>query len=147
VDAISSATGAGSAEGAAPIVGTWELLAVTSRGATGEVRTPFGQAKGRLVYSRSGQMSVVVTAETRITDPFAASAEDQAALYRRTIAYAGTYSFKGTEVIHHIEVSWRPDWVGVDQARTATLDGAMLTLETPPLTGDRIWTLTWRRLD
>lgn len=63
------------------------------------------------------------------------------------IAYAGTYSFDGTEVTHHIAVSWRPDWVGVDQARTATLDGSTLTLETPPLTGNRIWTLKWRRLD
>lgn len=63
MDAMRSAAGSGGAGGAGSlIVGTWELVAVTSRdAATGEVRTPLGKATGRLIYTPSGQMSVVVT--------------------------------------------------------------------------------------
>ena len=32
-------------------------------------------------------------------------------------AYAGRYTVEGNKVIHHIEASWRPEWIGTEQTR------------------------------
>jgi hypothetical protein len=45
------------------------------------------------------------------------------------VAYAGGYSFDGDRVVHHVELSLFPDWVGSDQERSVKLAGARLTLK------------------
>ncbi len=44
------------------------------------------------------------------------------------VAYAGRYSFRGDRVIHHVELSLFPNWVGTDQQRWVELAGDRLTL-------------------
>jgi hypothetical protein len=39
------------------------------------------------------------------------------------VAYGGRYSFSGDRVIHHVEMSLFPNWVGSDQERTVSLTG------------------------
>ena len=36
-------------------------------------------------------------------------------------------------VTHHVEVSWRPDWIGDNQVRYLEIDGSKLTIKTAPL--------------
>ena len=47
------------------------------------------------------------------------------------VSYCGRYELLEDRVIHHIEVSLFPNWVGVAQTRYITLDGNRLTLRTP----------------
>lgn len=55
------------------------------------------------------------------------------------VAYSGTYEVRGGHVIHHVELSLIPDWVGTDLAREFSFDRGLLTLKTPE--GDA---LVWR---
>ena len=51
-------------------------------------------------------------------------------------------------VIHHVEISLVPNWVGRPQRRTVALDGDRLRLTAPPLEvagRTTIPRLTWRR--
>ncbi len=49
------------------------------------------------------------------------------------VSYCGRYEFQGDVVIHHVELSLFPNWVGVDQERLAELRGNRLTLSTRPM--------------
>jgi hypothetical protein len=49
------------------------------------------------------------------------------------VAYAGRYSFHGDRVVHHVELSLFPSWVGSDQERWVELAGDRLTLSASPL--------------
>jgi hypothetical protein len=40
--------------------------------------------------------------------------------------------FKGVKVVHHVKVSFFPNWVGVDQERFFDFDRNRLSLSTPP---------------
>jgi hypothetical protein len=55
----------------------------------------------------------------------------------------------GNEVIHRIQASLIPNWIGGEQLRFWTLDGDTLTIATPPLRLDgrpQVSTLVWKRL-
>ena len=54
------------------------------------------------------------------------------------VAYAGTFEVKGDQVIHHVQISLIPDWVGTDLVRQAKLDGDLLTLRLPE-DEDLVW--------
>lgn len=49
------------------------------------------------------------------------------------ISYAGTYEVHEDYVLHHIEVSLFPNWVGGTQKRFFERDGDRLTLISPPI--------------
>jgi hypothetical protein len=52
-------------------------------------------------------------------------------------------------VVHHLEMSLNPNWIGVDQVRYFDLQGDRLTLKTPPMVVggvERVSTLVWERL-
>ena len=64
------------------------------------------------------------------------------------VSYCGTYEFSGSTVIHRVELSLFPNWVGVQQERLVELVGDRLVLSTRPilLRGmQRIARLTWER--
>ena len=44
------------------------------------------------------------------------------------VAYTGRYSFYGNHVVHYVELSLFPNWVGSDQERWAELAGDRLSL-------------------
>src|SRR3712207_5479695 len=47
--------------------------------------------------------------------------------------YCGRYEFRGETVIHHVELSLFPNWVGVEQERLVELRGDLMTLSTRPM--------------
>jgi hypothetical protein len=49
------------------------------------------------------------------------------------VGYAGRYSFHGDRVVHHVELSLFPNWVGSNQERSSSLPGDRLTLSASPL--------------
>ena len=65
------------------------------------------------------------------------------------ISYCGTYEIRQDTVIHHIELSFFPNWIGMDQKRMLSIDGDRLSLCTPPLLVDGVEQtqhLIWERV-
>jgi Lipocalin-like domain len=58
-------------------------------------------------------------------------------------------TFHGDHVIHHVELSLFPDWVGTDQQRFVELSAQVLILSAGPLLlagRQQVPRLTWRRV-
>ena len=54
------------------------------------------------------------------------------ALFRTMTAYAGSYTMKDGQIIHHVDASWNETWTGSDQIRNYKFDGDRLSLATAP---------------
>lgn len=120
-----------------PFVGTWRLVSFELRGSDGQVSYPLGQdAVGYIMYNEDGYMSVAMMSANRLKfatgDIGAGTNEEKTAAADTYVSYSGRYAIQGGKVVHHVEVSFFPNWVGVDQERLFELDGNMLSLSTPP---------------
>ncbi len=135
--------------------GTWKLVAVTRRDlATGAVVDFFGRDPlGYINYAPDRRMMVVIVRSGRQrpagASPTPAEAE---ALMKSLVSYAGTYSIRGGEITHHVELSWNEAWTGTDQTRLFRFDGRQLHLDTPPSPDPvdgtmSVRSMTWRRAE
>lgn len=119
-----------------PIVGTWRLVSFDREVLeTKAVSHAFGgHAVGLLTYTSDGRMMAIIVDSMR-KPPARPTPTDAEALglYRSMLAYAGTYSIQGNEIINHVEISWNPTLTGTDQKRFFKLEGDRLTFTTPPL--------------
>ena len=113
---------------------------------------PFGpDASGSLIYTDSGRVSVALMEQHRPAlgdhvlagvlrgrlaagepDPFT---DDQREMEARFfwaasgyMAYSGRFTVVADEVVHHIDQSLYPEWVGTDLVRAFALAGDELTL-------------------
>jgi hypothetical protein len=121
-----------------PLVGTWRLISWENRSLDGEVSHPLGQdALGYIAYNEDGYVFVAIMRSAR--SPFAAgdllsaTTAEKAEAAEAYVSYCGRYEFHGDTVIHHVELSLFPNWVGVAQERLVTINGNRLTLSTRPL--------------
>ena len=136
------------------ILGTWKLISASSSTSDGERNdTAFGVGPtGFVTYNPGGRMSVLIShggrkllAASSANPP---TAEAIAGSFSTFIAYAGRYTLKSEEVIHHVEISLIQDWVGTDQIRAIKIEGDRLVLATPPMSvGEKIMTIEfiWQR--
>jgi 3-hydroxybutyryl-CoA dehydrogenase len=137
----------------ADFFGAWRLVSFEAK-AEGETTYPFGrEASGCLIYTPTGQMSVVLSKADRERfageDVRLATPEEKSAAFDSCFSYFGTFEVKGNAVIHHVEHCTFPNWIGSDQARLFHFDGNRLILETPPMpSGGRetISRLVWERI-
>jgi hypothetical protein len=138
------------------LYGTWRLVSdVRQDVETGAKTDNFGKhPQGFLSYARDGRMSAIEVAEQRPkpTDLAKLRDPDRAALFRTLLAYAGTFSFDGRVVTHHVDISWNNNWTGTDQVRNVRLDGRMLYITTnvQPSAIDgkpSIGILTWEKVE
>lgn len=121
-----------------PFVGAWRLLSVELRTLDGQVTYPLGRdAIGYIMYTDNGYMSVAFMSANRSKfvagDIRGGSIEEKAAAADSYISYCGRYEIQDDKVIHHVEVSFFPNWIGMDQQRFFRLDGNKLYLSTPPM--------------
>jgi hypothetical protein len=137
------------------LYGTWRLVSdVRQDVETGAKTDNFGKhPQGFLSYARDGRMSAIEVAEHRPkpTDLSKLGDEDRAALFKTLLAYAGTFSFDGKVVTHHVDISWNNNWTGTDQVRNARIEGNRLYITTnvQPSTIDgkpTIGILTWEKV-
>ena len=133
-------------------LGAWKLVSVETRKEDGEVHRR-GERVGYLLYNDEGYMSVAFMKRDRPEfasgDIRGGTVEEKVAAVEGYTSYCGRYEVKGDKVIHHIEVSLFPNWVGVRQERMYKLDGDRLTLSTPLMLvgGRRLSThLIWERV-
>ena len=83
---------------------------------------PYGDdARGFLIYERSGRMSVTVSLATRprLSDDNIRRAplEEKGAAFDSFFHYCGTWHLDGERVVHSVEMALNPNFVGTDQVR------------------------------
>src|SRR5919107_2377877 len=122
-----------------PLVGTWRLISWETRSVDGQkISYPFGrEAVGYIMYNEDGYMFVAITCPNRqrfaAGDLLSGSTEEKAHAASTYVSYCGKYEFQEDRVIHHVDVSLFPNWVGVDQERLVELTGNRLALSTRPM--------------
>ena len=138
------------------LVGSWVLESYEARHRDGTVHEPFGpEPAGLLLYGADGRMAVQAMDPRR--PRWARDAADEHRRAERTaavdgyIAYAGRFEVEdGQEpfVVHHVEISLVPNWIGRPQRRAVAFDDDRLRLTAPALDvggGPAVPVLTWRR--
>jgi hypothetical protein len=121
----------------------------------GEVPGPFADgAAGSLIYTEDGHMAASIMPANRPNfaspDMRAGTPQEKIAAFETYLTYCGTYSVESDRVIHHVQLSLFPNWIGGDQVRYFEFSGDQLTLRTPPIVIDGVELTTqliWRRID
>jgi lipocalin-like protein len=122
-----------------PLIGTWRLVSWENRSVDGqEVSYPLGKdATGYIMYNQDGYMFVAIMAPHRLRfasdDLLSATKEEEAQAEETYVSYCGRYDFLGDRVVHHVEMSLFPNWIGGDQERLVDLRGNRVTLSTRAL--------------
>lgn len=138
--------------------GTWKLVSWKIKRANGDLTdSPLGpNPLGCIMYDPGGQVSVALMrrdranfASSHLTD---ATPEEIKSGFEGYIGYCGSYEVNEQErfVIHRLQLSSFPNWVGTEQKRYFEFAGDRLTLRTPPLTvlGEpQVHSLVWQRLN
>jgi len=60
-------------------------------------------------------MTIIVDSNRKKPAGGVATASEAEALFRSMVAYSGTYSVRGYQVIHRPDASWNEAWTGTDQ--------------------------------
>ena len=113
------------------LIGSWRLVSYETHDAAGRIGRPYGDAVGRLSYDDRGRMAGQVMRPGRApVEIGGGSAQPVRAAYIGYIAYFGTYEVApdGRSVVHHVEGSLNPEWVGGIQRRALRFDGERLVL-------------------
>jgi hypothetical protein len=137
-----------------PLVGTWRLISWENRDADGNIVYPLGEdAAGYIMYGPDGYMFVAIMRSDRanfaVGDLLSGSMEEKAYAAGTYVSYCGRYEFRGDTVIHHVELSLFPNWVGVEQERLVEVSGDRLTVSTRPMLfggAQRTAHLVWERV-
>jgi hypothetical protein len=137
-------------------IGTWRLVSWRNVADDGSTADPLGEAPmGYIFYNHDGYMSVAIMAANRAPfrepDAFGGTLQERSDAISTYLSYAGPFEVHADEgtVIHHIEVSSFPNWIGKDQVRFASIDGNRLTLSTKPMLFQgvvRTAELVWERV-
>ena len=121
-----------------PLIGTWRLVSWENRSVDGQISHPLGEdAVGYIMYSPDGYVFVAIMRPDRpkfaVADILGGSPEERAQAAGSYVSYCGKYEFRGDTVIHHVELSLFPNWVGVEQERLVEFRGNRLSLSTRPI--------------
>ena len=137
------------------LVGTWKLVSAKDTTEKGEVRDSYGRnPTGFLTYTADGKMMGIITSDGRkplsVPDFVSAPAEERAEAFATFVSYAGTYTFTGDKVIHHVEASWLQNFLNTDQVRLIVkLEADRVTLRTQPFLKGGVQVtqeLVWERM-
>jgi Lipocalin-like domain len=121
---------------------------------TGQTEDTFGkQPKGLAMYGSDGHFTILITYDGRPKPESIEKMTDQqrADLHRTMTAYGGTYTFDGSKVVHHLDLSWNEVWAGTTNIRDIQLDGdrVIYTTRPAPFASDgkiSVVTLVWKKL-
>jgi hypothetical protein len=136
------------------LIGTWTMVsAVREEIPSGAKSDTFGaNPHGFITYGPDGRMMAIITRRGRAAPangrPTSAEAEG---LFRSMLSYAGSYTFDGREITHHVDISWNESFTGTEQKRLVAFEGDVLKLSTPqsldPIDGKMsVRTMTWKKV-
>jgi hypothetical protein len=137
------------------IIGTWKLVSWTYKNGKGEIIHYFGKdATGILMYDKRGYMNAqLMKAERNLFASASISAgtapESHEAFHSYLAYYGRYYELNPGEIVHEVEGSLFPNWVGNKQIRYGKVQGDLLILNTPPVPAlgtDIVFTVTWLRI-
>jgi Lipocalin-like domain len=118
-------------------IGVWKLTSFEFRLADGIVIHPMGSGVvGTLIYDPSGYMALQLMEPDRPEfesgDWLRGTAEEIKAAFEGCMAYYGTFEIDEPKsmVIHHVQGSTFPNWVGVDREQFYEFSRDRLTLTT-----------------
>jgi hypothetical protein len=118
------------------LYGTWRRVSFTRTiVATGETTDIFGKApSGFISYGRDGHLMVLIVKDGRSkpSDLAKMTEQERADLFKTMIAYAGTYTFDGKTITHHVDISWNQVWTGTNYLRNLKFEGRRIILGTNP---------------
>ena len=120
------------------LIGAWVLQSYEARGVDGsDVIYPLGvDPQGIIMYTPDGYMSAQLMRSGRPRfsggDMQLAPEHELAAAASGYLTYAGPFSVvRDGLIVHHVEVSLLPNWIGGTQYRAARLYGSVLELGPP----------------
>ncbi len=137
------------AQTAKDLAGSWTLVSVTNE-KDGQKSEPFGpNPKGSLMLD-GNRFSIVILRSGRpkfaSNNREAGTPDENKATVQGSIAYFGTYSVNGKDLVLHVEGSTFPNWEGAEQKRHLTVAGDELRYVNPaPSTGSGTAQLVWKR--
>ena len=136
------------------VVGTWRLKLWETRTTDGRVTYPLGRdAVGYLIYTAGGHIAVPMMRANRPAfasdDLLGGTVEEQATAAAGYVTYCGRYEVRNGTVIHRVELSLFPNWVGSTQVRFAEVEADEVTITTDPLAigGETVNRLVWERVE
>jgi lipocalin-like protein len=138
-----------------PLVGTWKLVSAKDTTEKGGIRDSYGRnPTGFLTYTADGRMIGIITTDGRkplsVPDYVSAPAAERAEAFATLVSYAGTYTFTGDKVIHHVQASWMQNFLNTDQVRLIVkLEADRVTLRTQPFLKGGVQVtqeLVWERM-
>ena len=128
------------------LIGTWRLVSYEDRDdPNSEWKYRYGKnPQGYIIYDQTGHVTIQIM-RTPPPPKFASgndakpTPEEALAVYSGYSAYFGTYTVDEAKhvVIHHVEGSLRPSYIGTDQERPFELSGDRLIIGAQR---------TWRRI-
>lgn len=131
------------------LLGTWRLKSWLFVDADGNENYPFGEdAQGYLLYLESGVMSAHLSTAKRThfttANLFAITAEEALSSYDTYQSYCGQFEITPNAVLHHVELSTYPNWVGTTQTRFCKIEGDYLYISNQ--FDDREARLIWEKV-
>lgn len=137
------------------IIGTWKLVSWTYENEHGETVHYLGKdATGILMYDRNGYMNAQLMRASRpkfASGSISGSTPEEAhAAFNSYLAYFGKYyEAEPGEIVHVVEGSLFPNWLGNNESRFGELHGNRLILHTPPIPAagrEIVFYITWERV-
>ncbi|WP_339228552.1 lipocalin-like domain-containing protein [Oceanobacillus sp. FSL K6-2867] len=117
------------------IIGVWSLVSYQSQDSAGYIEYPLGEnATGFLMYHPEGYMSAQLMRQGRPAyasgDSHKGTKEEMAEAAYGYMAYAGKYEVNEDRntLIHHMEVSMNPTWLGQQQPRIVSIEAGILRI-------------------
>ena len=107
-------------------IGTWLLKQYTLVKEDGShYGYPYGkEVKGTIIYTKAGRMTALLMDPNRprfqVPNKFKATPEELKAAIRRYTSYSGRFTVLEKEVVHHVDMSLFPNWLGTDLVRSFT---------------------------
>jgi len=136
--------------------GAWRLLECYGRWSDGGISYPYGkEPTGLLMYDGQGGFSGQISASERPAFQSAnllkGKPQEIKMAFEGYIAYYGTYVVDEVtgQMVHRVEGSLFPNWIGDIQTRNYEFEGEKLRLDTLPIKGakaDLTVTLLWERV-
>ena len=135
------------------LIGTWFLREAYAVGPRGErLHDVYGALPAGVIhYNSDGRMMALISHDGRERldgDRQAAPASQRAEAYKSSIAYAGQFTLEAGWVLHAVDISTYPNWVGTVLRRALTFEQDAAVLTTAPQMQDGVETvikLVWQR--